>query len=76
LRLESQQQDAAHEVENLRSLMKLLTSDKGRACLSDDQRTTRLQALQKKRDESENGRGLRMEQPELGHWIKLMEFAS
>jgi hypothetical protein len=70
---ESKQQDAAHEIENLRSIMKLLTSKKGRSCLGADQRTTLLQVLRKRYGESDRGQGLWVEKRELDDWIKLME---
>jgi hypothetical protein len=57
LLLESKQEDAAHEIENLRSIMKLLTSKRGRACVGADQRTTLVQALRKRRGESGRGQG-------------------
>lgn len=73
LLLESKQEDAAHEIENLRSIMKLLTSRKGRACLGADQRTTLLKVLRTRQGESARSHGLWVEKRELDDWIKLME---
>lgn len=70
---ESKQQDAAHEIQNLRTIMKLLTSTKGRACLGADQRTTLVQALRRRHGESQRSEGLWVEKEQLDDWIKLME---
>ena len=58
---------------NLRSIMKLLASKRGRACLGADQRTTLVQALHKRRAQSGGNKGLWLEQRELDDSIKLME---
>ena len=70
---ESKQQDAAHEIENLRTIMKLLTSAKGRACLGADQRTTLAEVLRRRQGESQRSEGLWVVKRQLDDWIKLME---
>jgi hypothetical protein len=70
LLLESKQEKAAHEIENLRNIMKLLTSPKGRACLSTDQKATLLHALRKRSDQLNEGPGLWVVKEDCDGWIK------
>lgn len=72
---ESKQRDAAHEIENLGSIMRLLTSAEGRACLSADQRAILLQFLRRRHGEAQISEGLWVKKQQLDDWIKLMEGA-
>ncbi len=73
LLLESKQEDAAHELENLRRIMNLLTSPRGRASLGEGDRAALLAGLRKKKQHPEADPGLRLTAEQLDEWTRLVE---
>lgn len=73
LLLESKQEDAAHELENLRRAMRLLTSHKGRSSLGDEGKAALLDALKRKRQHPGTAPGLWVAAKQLDDWIKSIE---
>jgi len=73
LLLESGQKDAAHELENLRRVMKLLTGREGRRRLGDEGKAALLDALKRKKKHPETEPGLWVTAQQLDDWIKRVE---
>jgi hypothetical protein len=75
LLLESGQKDAVHEIENLRRIMKLLTSHRGRSSLGDEAKASLLDALKRKSRDPGTDPGLWVTSEQLDDWRKRVEAA-
>jgi hypothetical protein len=73
LLLESKQEDAVHEVQNLRAIQRLLTSTKGRTYLNPKDKGALLDALLSRRGESNRSPGLWVSEDEINEWIARLE---